>query len=97
MLVADIGIVRVELQRALELLLRSRKIPVVVQLSQRQRAMRLRQALVFLYRQARRFFHLAPAFAGRYRTEEGQKRISLGHMSVCRRIEIGRASCRERV
>jgi len=33
MLVADIGVVRVELQRAPELLLRSRKIPVVVQLS----------------------------------------------------------------
>src|SRR5882762_11565969 len=48
--------------------------------------MALRQALVLLYCQARRFLHLAPAFAGRYLAEEGQKRVSLGHVSVCRRI-----------
>src|SRR6266852_8518477 len=84
--VADIGVAGIELQRALELLLRSCKIPVVVQLGERQRAMALRQVLVFLYCQARRFLRLAPALAGRYRAEEGQKRVSLGHMGVGRGV-----------
>jgi len=86
MFVADIGVARVQLQRALEFLLRSRKIPVVVQLDQRQRAMALRQALVFLYCKARRFLRLAPALAGRYRAEERQKSVSLGHMGIGRRV-----------
>src|SRR6266446_6791719 len=42
--------------------------------------MALRQVLVFLYCKARGFLRLAPALAGRYRAEEGQKRVSLGHM-----------------
>src|SRR6266699_803749 len=91
MFMADIGVAWVKLQRALEFLLRSRKIPVVVQLGQRQRTMALRQALVFLYCQTRRFLHLAPALAGGYCAEEGQKRVSFGHMGVGRgvvRIEL---------
>src|SRR5260370_18526747 len=89
MLVADIGVAGVKLQRALEFLLRSRKIPVVVQLGQRQRTMALRQALVFLYGNAGCFLRLAPALPGRYRAEEGQKRVSFGHMSVSWRVVRG--------
>src|SRR2546421_11841557 len=84
--VADIGIVGVELQRALELLLRSRKIPLIVQLGQSQCAVAVRQTLVFLYRQACRLLHLAPALAWRYRAKESQKKVSLRHMCVGRRV-----------
>src|SRR5712664_1492919 len=48
--------------------------------------MALRQVLVFLYCKARRFLRLAPALARRYRAEERQKRVSLGHMGVGRGV-----------
>src|SRR6267143_5977955 len=53
---------------------------------QLHRALALRQALVFLYGNAGCFLRLAPAHPGRYRAEEGQKRVSFGHMSVSWRV-----------
>ncbi len=48
--------------------------------------MAIRQTLVFLYCQACRLLHLAPALAWRYRAKEGQKKVSLRHVCVGGRV-----------
>src|SRR5713226_1907789 len=80
--VANVGVVRIQLQSPLELLLCSYEVPVIMQLRQSQGPMPFGQALIFLHSPCRCFLDLPPALPRRYRAHERHEKVGTGHMSI---------------